>query len=197
MVRIAFFLFLPLFAQAQTGVAGRWRSIETSKGGIGAMFEFHGDGTFGYGPGAVVEVKYRVEGGELILPPGTINGREQHYKMEWRDTDHLLLTEQSQSMTLSRQGSAPDSNNQILGEWTTPREMSGRQMVARYLFGADGRSLFLLPFTNLTGKYTVKEKTIHMEYPGAAPVDGPFRVDGDTLTIPSPRGTGESHLRRY
>jgi hypothetical protein len=67
---------VPLFAadDASTKLLGRWRSLETSKGGVGAMFEFRKDGVVDYSPGVVVEMKYRIEGDQLVLPPATVNG---------------------------------------------------------------------------------------------------------------------------
>jgi hypothetical protein len=161
------------------------------------MYEFHDDGTYGFSPGAVMEMTYRIEGDQLILPPATTTGPEQRFKMAWRDADHLLLTAESASMTLSRQGAPRDTGSPILGEWTTPLEMEGRKMVARYLFEPAGKVLFLWPFLTETGRYSVKGSTIRIEFPKAAPVEGSFRIDGDVLTIPSPRGTGESRFRRY
>ena len=48
---------------------GRWRSTETSKGGIGAVYQFRADGTFDFSPGAIVDMPYRMEGDQLIFLP--------------------------------------------------------------------------------------------------------------------------------
>lgn len=45
---------------------GKWRSVETSKGGIGAIVDFRADGTFDYRPGAVIGGRYRVEDNRLV-----------------------------------------------------------------------------------------------------------------------------------
>jgi hypothetical protein len=58
-------------------ILGRWRSMETSMGGIGVMFEFHAGGVVDYSPGAVVETPWRKEDGQLVLPSGTVGGLEQ------------------------------------------------------------------------------------------------------------------------
>jgi hypothetical protein len=78
-------------ADDNSKLLGRWRSLETSKGGIGAMFEFRKDGVVDYSPGAVVEMKYRIEGDQLVFPPATINGPEQRQSMAWSENDKLRL----------------------------------------------------------------------------------------------------------
>jgi hypothetical protein len=55
------------------------------------MFEFRKDGMVDYSPGAVVEMKYRIEGDQLVLPPATINEPEQRQAMEWPGNDKLRL----------------------------------------------------------------------------------------------------------
>ena len=55
--------------QPQPSLIGRWRSVETSKGGIGAVYHFHADGTVDFSPGAIVDMPYRVEGDQVIFPP--------------------------------------------------------------------------------------------------------------------------------
>src|SRR3977135_1474951 len=62
---------------------GRWRSIETSKGGIGAMYQFRADGTFDFSPGAIVDMPYRMEGDQLIFPPETTTGPEMKSTVAW------------------------------------------------------------------------------------------------------------------
>src|ERR1022692_2443326 len=62
---------------------GRWRSLKTTKGGIGSMLIFHSDGGFEFSPGAIVEMTYRIEGGQLILPPATNTGPELRQQMEF------------------------------------------------------------------------------------------------------------------
>ena len=184
------------WAQAPVGLTGRWRSAETSTGGLGVMFEFRSDGTLSFSIGAVVEMKYRIEGNQLIFPPGSTKGPEQHQTMQWVDADHLLL---NGSETLSRQGAPHDPADPILGEWTAPREIAGVRSEVRFVFEPGGKSLLLFPFKWQKGRYLVKGSTIRIEYPDAygPPVEGPFHVEGELLTIPSSGKAGESQLRRY
>jgi hypothetical protein len=191
---LLFVAALTAFAQAPANLMGRWRSMETSKGGIGAMFEFRGDGTLSFSPGAVVEMNYRVEGKELIFPPATTTGPEQRQKMEWVNADRVTL---GGAETLSRQGAARDPANPLFGEWTAPRDMGGTKMEARYFFEPTGKVLLLLPFAWQKGTYSVTGGSIRIDRPKALPSEGAFRIEGDVLTLPGTRGNGESHFRRY
>src|ERR1039457_6007895 len=117
---------------ADRTVIGRWRSLETSKGGIGGMFVFREDGTLEFSPGAVVETKYRVEGNRLIMPGGTVNGPEQVWVIESLTKNELRLSqEESQSkeaktpgapasapsMRMTREGEVVDPRKLIVGTW--------------------------------------------------------------------------------
>src|SRR5262249_2913570 len=100
---------------APPDLLGRWRSLETSKGGIGSMLTFHANGVVDFSPGAVVEMSYRIEGGELVLPPATTTGPEQRQHMEFSGDNQLRLTTkaggESATVNLTRNGSQPDRDN--------------------------------------------------------------------------------------
>src|SRR5229473_5716400 len=64
-------------------IVGRWRSLETSKGGIGAMYGFHANGVVDFSPGAVVEMPWRIENDQLVLPSATVGGPEQKKSIKW------------------------------------------------------------------------------------------------------------------
>ena len=189
---------VPLFAAGDRSskLLGRWRSLETSKGGIGAMFEFRKGGVVTFSPGGVVEMKYRVERDQLFLPPATVNGPEQKQTMEWSGTDKLRLKTGDVSIELARQGSAPDPKIPILGEWTTPREMGGKILLVRYLFYPAGKGLLLIPFVKQSGSYSIRGESIRLALPGRNPVEGKFKIDGDVLTIPGAHN-GDSRFARY
>ena len=83
------------YASAQqsssVSIVGRWRSLETSKGGIGAVYDFRSDGSVDFSYGAIVEMQWRVENNQLILPPGTVGGDEQKYTLQWFSDNKLGL----------------------------------------------------------------------------------------------------------
>jgi hypothetical protein len=57
------------FAQQSSDLVGRWRSVETSKGGIDAMYDFLDDGTARFSNGTIVPMQYRLNGDRLTTYP--------------------------------------------------------------------------------------------------------------------------------
>jgi hypothetical protein len=184
---------------APQNLLGRWRSVETSKGGIGSMLTFHSNGTVDYSPGAVVEMTYRIEDGQLIFPAATTTGPEQRQQMEFHGENRLDLTTkaggESATVNLTRKGAAPDAAHPILGEWVGSREMQGRQMEAHYLFYPAGKTLFLLPFLTQAGHFVIQGANMRLELPNHPAAEGRFRIEGDVLTTPSPSGGGYRFAR--
>ena len=183
---------------APSSLIGRWRSLTTSQGGIGAMFEFHPDGVVDYSPGAVVESEYRIDGDELVLPPATKTGPEQRQTIEWLGDDHFRLkANDAAGDELSRKGARTDPKHPILGEWTGAREMAGQPVEVRWFFYANGKTLLLIPFLTQHGHYAINKQMIRVELPGRDAVEGKFEVQGDLLILPGQHGTGESRFSRY
>ena len=102
---------------SSASIVGRWRSLETSKGGIGAIIEFRLDGTVDFSPGAVVEMPWRIEREQLILPPATTDGPEQKYTLKWRGDNRLGLEAEGVVTELARVGNRSAPGDPIIGEW--------------------------------------------------------------------------------
>jgi hypothetical protein len=188
-------VFAPLLAAEDPSarVLGRWRSLGTSSGGIGVMFEFRKDNVVDFCSGAAVEATYRIEGDQLILPPEVKDGPELNQTMEWLGDDKLRLSQGNDLVVeLARAGTRPDAKNRALGEWVAQREMAGGKLEVRYFFYPAGKALVLLPFLTQRGSYTLGDGTIRLELPGKDPVEGKFKVEGDALTLPD-----GSRLARY
>lgn len=183
--------------QHEAELSGRWRSLETSKGGIGAMFHFYPGGAVEFSPGAVVQTSYRVEGDQLILPPATVNGPESKQRITWITRDKLRLGKDAETSEFTRADHAEHKDQDLTGEWIAMRDMAGSMHEVHYIFSADGKGLFLIPFVTQSGHYTVTGDSIRIELPERQTVEGKFKVEGDTLTIPGPRGAGESKFARY
>src|ERR1700712_2971045 len=88
-------------------IVGRWRSLDTSKGGIGAMFEFRSDGTVDFSPGAVVEMRWHIANSQLLLPSGTLGGDEQKYTLQWLSHTKVGLKTGVGVTELTRVGDLP------------------------------------------------------------------------------------------
>jgi len=175
---------------------GRWRSLETTKGGIGKVYEFRSDGTVDGSLGAVVEVPWRIENNQLILPPGTIGGAEQKYTLKWLGDNKLSLGSEAGVTELARVGDRADAGNPIIGEWIENREMAGRKLEAHWLFYQGGKLLFLMPFVTQHASYTISGSALYLKKPSLKP-DFRFELTENLLTLSEPEGGHEYRYARY
>jgi hypothetical protein len=178
-------------------LVGRWLSVETSKGGIGAMYEFRADGTFQFSPGAIVEMPYRLEGDQLILPSATTDGPEQKSTLEWSGKSRFRMSLNGQAGPVyQRQGTQIDSANPLVGEWLGSSEMDGRKLESRFIFDASGTSRLLIKFSNEHGTWSANEGKLTARINGAMALDGKFEIAGGQLTIYRTAGK-VTRLKRY
>jgi hypothetical protein len=185
--------------QSSSGsIVGRWRSLETSKGGIGAVFEFRSDGTADFSPGAVVEMPWRIENNQLILPPETDGGAERKANLKWLGDNKLSLVSEAAVIELARVGEPANAGNPIIGEWIQGHWV-GLNLEARYLFYPGGKLLFVMPFAIHHGSYTISGSALHFSFPTWTPTPGNFRfkLTDNVLTLSAPKGGNESHFARY
>ena len=185
----------PPTANPAANLIGRWRSVETSKGGIGAVYQFRADGTIDFSPGAIVDMPYRVEGDQLILPPDTTTGPEMKTTLTWPSNDVLRMSTQGQSETYQRQGKA-DPRDRLLGEWLTSREMDGQRMPVQMFFYPAGKSLLVIRFTTQHGRYSVTNGRLLAEFGGRTGLDGAFDITNGVLSIQRSGGR-VTKLARY
>lgn len=187
LLALADFLFA---VEVPSKLVGRWRSLEISHGGIGALLEFHADGSVDFSPGAVVEASYRIEGNQLILPSDTKAGPEQKMTIEFVGEDKLHFrppgnnAAEPKSVELVRKGARPDSSNLLIGEWNGTRDLGGRQVEMRWLFYPSGKSLLLIAFYTDHGHFSVEGAKIRFELPREKLPEGHFDIDGDVLKLP-------------
>lgn len=158
---------------------GRWRSVQTSKGGIGALLFFRADGSMDQSIGAIVNMAYRVEGEDILFPPATTSGPEQRTRLAFTGPDELKIG----SDQLTRDGSAPDPKIPVLGEWRGKRDMGGRTLEVHYLFYPDHKCLLLIPFVTTTWNYVVEGHNIRMEHSNEKPESGAFKVEDGVLHL--------------
>ena len=172
------FLFRPEVSAQQSSsasIVGRWRSLETSKGGIGTTYLFHSDGTVDFGPGADVEMPWRIENDQIIFPPATVGGAEQKLTLKWLGLNKLhLATGDPGGAELTRVGDRTDAGNPIFGEWLENREMAGRKFEAHWFFYASGKGLFLMPFVTQHGHYTITDSALHIDMPNTKFTESPI-----------------------
>lgn len=178
-------------------IVGRWFSLERSKGGIGEVCEFRSDGTVDYSTGAVVDMLWRIENNQLILPPATIDGPEQKYTLKWLGDNKLRLETEGGVTELSRVSDHPDSGKPIIGEWLEKREMGGQDMEAHWLFYQDDKLLFIMPFKIQHGTYTISGSSLHLKIAGLEEPEFRFKLADNSLTLSDTEGGRESHYARY
>lgn len=184
---------------SSASIVGRWRSLETSKGGIGGVFEFRSDGTADFSLGAIVEMPWRIENGQLILPPESDNGAERKTNLKWLGDKDLRLENEASVIELTRVGDRVDLRDPFVGEWIENREMAGRNLVAHWLVYNGGKMLFVMPFSIQHGSYTISGSALHLSFPTWNPNPGKYRfkLADNLLTLSAPKGSDESHLVRY
>jgi hypothetical protein len=178
-----------------TSIVGRWRSLQTSKGGIGEICEFRSDGTVDFSPGAVVEMPWRIENNQLVLPSETNGGAERKANMKWLGDNKLSLGGEVR-VELARVSDRADAANPILGEWIENREMAGRNLEAHWLFYPGGKILFLIPFATQHGSFTISGSALHVKMPGRNP-EFRFELTDNLLTLSEPEGRHEDRYARY
>jgi hypothetical protein len=140
-------------ALAIATLVGRWRSVETSEGSIGAMYEFKADSTMRFSPGAIVVMPYRLEGDS--------GGPEQKSTIAWTGEDLFRMSVSGQDGgTYRRQGTRIDPRNPLVGEWLGSRQMDGRALEMRLIFDAPAQ---IDGATALEGTFTISngELAIH------------------------------------
>ncbi len=176
---IALFCMWGISAAAQDAsqLVGRWRSVETSKGGIGAMYDFAANGTVQFSPGAIVPMQYRLDGDRL-----TFDGPDSTaYSLSWNGPDRLSFTVKGESENYTRLGVQRDPQNPLLGEWTGPRDMGGQKVLVHWIFGDDGRALLMIRFLTQNGTYSVQNGRLVATFGGQVGLDGPITLAPDGI----------------
>jgi hypothetical protein len=103
------------------------------------MITLREGGALEFSPGAVVEIPYRIEGDQLILPGGSKDASESRQKIVWLANDKLRLdAESGLGIELTRAGARESASESILGEWHGKREMAGQQLSILYFFQREG-----------------------------------------------------------
>jgi hypothetical protein len=177
---------------------GRWRSVETSKGGIGAMYDFNADGSVNFSPGAIVPSQYHVEGDRLTFYPSD----GMYFTLSWTDDDHMRMAmngagSEDYTRLGTRQNRQGDhSQDKLLGEWTTTRDMDANKVLVHWIFGPDSNGLLLIRFLKQVGNYTVQNGRLVASFAGKPGLDGTISIANGVLSI-ARSGGRITKLMRY
>ena len=179
-------------AQPSFELVGRWRSVETSKGGIGAMYDFMEDGTARFSPGAIVPMPYQVVGDRLQ----TGSASDPVYRLEWSGADRLRLSFSGHGEDYTRLGTQPDAANPLLGEWTGRRSMDGQVVFVHWIFYPDSTAVLMIRFLTMEGRYEVRDGRLMATFGGQPRLTGSIALADGVLSID--RGGGRiTRLKRY
>jgi hypothetical protein len=181
---------------SSASIVGRWRSLETSKGGIGTIIEFRSDGTVDFSPGAVVEMPWHIENSQIILPPATDGGADRKANLKWLGDNNLSLVSEDSVISLARVGDHANTGISFIGEWIEIREMAGRKLEAHWLVYPGGKLLFLMPFATLHGSYTISGSRLQIIVRGLKP-EHRFEFSDNQLILSEPDGGHKDRYARY
>jgi hypothetical protein len=167
--------------QEQQTLVGRWRSLATSRGGIGATFMFYSEGTLELTTSVIVESKYRMEGDRLVTPGGS-NGQDMVEVIELL-SDKILRTRLTQTtdLQMTREGPIGDRNQPIVGSWK-----GNDQSAEEWEFFADGTVAVTSGARGVTAttksRYNLSASDLRVEIEGGA-MNGSLRADGDVPVL--------------
>jgi hypothetical protein len=167
------------FAQQSSDLVGRWRSVETSKGGIGAMYDFLADGTARFSPGAIVPMQYRLDGDRLSTypesgPPCTLS---------WTGLDKVRFNFGEKGETYTRLGTQRDPASPLRGEWIGSRDMDGKTVAVHWTFAADGSAVLMIRFLTMPGRYQVASGRLTATFGNQPGLSGPIDLANGILSI--------------
>ena len=194
------FLALGLCQEAAQKLSGNWRSVQTSRGGIGSLLEFREDGGMDYSPGAIVPGRFRLDGKSLILTGDEGDGKQSDLAISIASISVSSLEfvfPNTPLFKLKRVGPPEDPNNLILGNWVTVKPMPDMpaSIYGYYRFHGDGTETLSIPFKWIHGRYSVNGEQIRYSLPGQAAIEGALRWEGEALVLPKARG--EWKFKRY
>ena len=141
-------------AATSTQLVGLWESRETSKGGLGHAMEFRADGTFVETFAILLNLFYRISGGDHLALLETPDAADTVLDATFR-IDGSVLTEtgpDGSTLTKERFGKPPAAGPTLAGVWRY-RHDTGALAYERY--ADDGTFQFRLPMRSVTGCFTL------------------------------------------
>jgi len=154
---------------------GVWESPDTTKGGLGAIYEFREDGGLMVGMGALVNMTYDPQDPnlqQLMMHPGD------------KSLDH---DGQPQKIM-----DGPVGSPSYVGVWKFRHYTGG---FAFQQITADGRIMLRVPFPMPWGRYEVKGNKLSIIQPGCPSVDVVYKVTEKTLDLTAPGKKTERLIR--
>jgi hypothetical protein len=141
-------LLLPALSRGSVPptVAGRWRSVTTTKGGIGAVYDFRPNGTGSYSSAALVDLPYQLTGDQLTLGPDAIG-------IGWHKDGRLQFNYgKGRLEDFARLGKTVDPAKPLLGDWSRSQIMAGRSVPVILQFREGGSALYAVLIKTQAGR---------------------------------------------
>ena len=168
-------------------LAGTWDATIRSYGGIGSTVLLSDDAVFTLVLGAMVEMKYKVDGDRLTFysEQGGRNSSETQTLKFVGDTATISSGRCSVKLIPLE---TPVTQGTLVGRW---RFMHMTGVPAYEEFSADGLSRLRVPIQVRKGTYKVTGNTIafHVITPRQEDWTAQFTIDADVLTLTGPTGT--------
>ncbi len=158
--RSCLLLAFPASLSGASPLAGRWRSVTTTRGGIGAVYEFRSNGRATYSSVALVDMEYQLAGNQLTLGGQAVG-------VGWHADGRMQLNfGQGQVEDFTRQGKVTEATQPLLGEWKGRREMAGRRAPVSLQFHANRRAVMAVFLKSVAGQYLVTGDGWTLTLPG-------------------------------
>lgn len=164
-----------------TSLIGTWDAVTRSYGGIGSTILFSEDSLFALVLGAMVEMKYKVNGEEITF---FSEERDKKFSETQKltfvgDTAVISVKKCSMKLIPLEKGTVAGSP---VGKW---RLMHMTGVPAYEEYSPDGVTRLRVPIQVQKGKYSVRGDTIafHTITPRSEDWSAQFRVTSDTLTV--------------
>jgi len=175
---------------------GAWISVVRGQGGVATVVEFKPGGSFVSAYDKVLECGYRMESGQLILTvadPKT--GQPSSELVQTRvEGDRLVFTApwDGAEYEMQRAGAAPSSGDALAGEWVSG---AGGEHPAFAVFSTDGKLSFRTRLKSASGTYQVAGDSLTLNFQGAPPQKGTFKIEGGSLIMTPEKGAPQIFKR--
>jgi hypothetical protein len=195
---LAIFLVGPLasfsLADDASGIVGKWAAVARTKGGLGARFNFQGNGIVTSSFGALVDFDYRIEG--KVIKMNLRGDKDRVDSIPFGIVgDKLILNpadpDKRQEMTRSAVTIA--KAHPIVGIWSYKHYTGG---MATMQYTTKGLAQLSVPFDTLSGAYKVQGQELQIDFDGKPSSKRKIYLEGNSLIfLPNGPKKQEKYLR--
>lgn len=182
-------------ARADDSPVGIWSAAARSNGGLGAQWTFAADGKATHGFGALVDLRYVIEGNRITMTLQDRDGNAQEKPTvdEFSiDGDTLTLNPGTPARVMQRVGKPHARAHPIVGEWTYPHYV-GVPAFMRY--SRNGSAELAVPFKTFAGTWRRDGDKLVVELQGQKPATFRFRRDDKALELTDEAGKTSRYLK--